>query len=678
MTDQRQPHSRPHSQPDSQPDSHPVSRPDPQPAESLIGRLLAPDPPPFAVLHRPHISPDTVELLIGDLITVELLADLPEPAAQGLPVLAVVPYRQIRERGFEAVDDGAPLLALRTHERTVVALTDLLPLLPDGPQTFIETGYDVPDAEYEASVRAVLDQEIAAGAGSNFVIHRSLTGRLDGHDETPARAALGALKRLLVGERRAYWTFIVHTSDTTFVGATPERHVSLDAGVARMNPISGTLRYPAGGWAGEDEYRQAVLSFLADPKERDELAMVVDEELKMMAVVGDRGGRVRGPYLKEMAHLAHTEYVIEGQTSFDVRDVLAATMFAPTVTGSPIRNACRVIARHELRGRRYYGGVLALIGLDDEGRQSLDAPILIRTAEIASDGSVRVPAGATLVRGSRPASELAETRSKAAAIVSALQHAQTSQTAQTSPVIMHEIAASGDFVHDHGGVGGGVVRDVLADRNRTLARFWLQEQGGGLPAADRATSGHKVTVIDAEDDFTGMLAHQLRSLGFEVAVHPWHVLDTEAGAELTEVELVVLGPGPGDPRDLSDPRIHALHALAKARIAAKTPLLGICLGHQIMAHTLGLTVHRLPRPDQGRQSGIDLFGSPHRVGFYNSYVAHAPTDPMPGFSFSLDGASGRINAFRGEALTGLQFHPESVLTTDGLEILDVELARLVG
>jgi 2-amino-4-deoxychorismate synthase len=657
-------HPEPHSHRNSQPT-----------AERLIGRLLAPDPPPFAVLHRPHISPDAVEILIGDLVTVELLADLPEPANRDLPVLAVVPYRQIRERGFEAVDDGAPLLALRTQERTVVALTDLLALLPDGPQTFIETGYDVPDPQYEATVRAVLDQEIAAGAGSNFVIHRSLTGRLDGRDETPARAALGALKRLLVGERHAYWTFIVHTPDTTFVGATPERHVSLDAGVARMNPISGTLRYPAGGWAGEDEYRQAVLSFLADPKERDELAMVVDEELKMMAVVGDRGGRVRGPYLKEMAHLAHTEYVLEGRTSFDVREVLAATMFAPTVTGSPIRNACRVIARHELRGRRYYGGVLALIGLDDEGRQSLDAPILIRTAEIAADGSVRVPAGATLVRGSQPASELAETRAKAAAIVSALQPPQTSQT---SPVIMHEIAAPGDFVHDHGGVGGGVVRDVLADRNRTLARFWLQEQGGGLPATDRAMSGHKIAVIDAEDDFTGMLAHQLRSLGFEVAVHPWHLLETEAGEELAEAELVVLGPGPGDPRDLSDPRILALHALAKARLTANAPLLGICLGHQIMAHTLGLTVHRLPRPDQGRQSGIDLFGSAHRVGFYNSYVAHAPTDPMPGFTFSLDGASGRINAVRGGALTGLQFHPESVLTTDGLEILDVELARLVG
>jgi 2-amino-4-deoxychorismate synthase len=647
--------------------------------ENLIRRLLADDPPPFAVLHRPHVSADTVEVLIGDLIAVDLLADLPEPAGQRLPVLAVVPYRQIRERGFEAVDDGAPLLALCTREQAVVALADLLPLLPDGPRSFVETGYDVPDADYERSVRDVLDREIATGAGSNFVIHRSLTGRFDDPAESPARAGLGALKRLLVGERQAYWTFIVHTPDTTFVGATPERHVSLDAGIARMNPISGTLRYPAAGWAGPDEYRAAVLAFLADPKERDELAMVVDEELKMMAVVGDRGGRVRGPYLKEMAHLAHTEYVLEGQTSFDVREVLAATMFAPTVTGSPIRNACRVIARHELRGRRYYGGVLALIGQDADGRQNLDAPILIRTAEIAADRTVRIPAGATLVRGSQPASELAETRSKAAAILSALRP-------QTPPVI-RQTYAPGEVgarvtLPDHGGVGGPEpeILRVLGERNRTLARFWLQEQAPAdeVSVGEPKVAGRRVTVIDAEDDFTGMLAHQLRSLGFEVAVHPWLALGTDAGPELIDAELVVLGPGPGDPRDLSDPRILALHALAKARIAASTPTLGICLGHQIMAHTLGLTVHRLPKPDQGRQSGIDLFGSAQRVGFYNSYVAHGPADPMPGFSFSLDGGGRQINAMRGDKLTGLQFHPESVLTTDGLDILGAELARLVG
>ena len=87
--------------------------------------------------------------------------------------------------------------------------------------------------------------------------------------------------------------------------------------------------------------------------------MVVDEELKMMSDVCPDGGRIRGPYLKRMSRLTHTEYVLEGRTTLDPREVLRRTMFAPTVTGSPMGNACTVIARHETTPRGYYAGVLA-------------------------------------------------------------------------------------------------------------------------------------------------------------------------------------------------------------------------------------------------------------------------------------------------------------------------------
>src|SRR5207249_8015725 len=103
---------------------------------------------------------------------------------------------------------------------------------------------------------------------------------------------------------------------------------------------------PGGG--GPD--RDGLLAFLADQKEIDELYMVLDEELKMMATVADLGGQVVGPYLKEMSHLTHTEYLLAGRGSRDVRDVLRETMFAPTVVGSPGDNACLVSARHARRG----------------------------------------------------------------------------------------------------------------------------------------------------------------------------------------------------------------------------------------------------------------------------------------------------------------------------------------
>src|SRR2546423_7208197 len=359
--------------------------------------LTDPAPPPFALLRRE--GRDVVEVLTGTVDVVERLADIP------LPPRALGHYGQVRERGFACVDDGARLFVLRPVSHDTVPVDAVLDALPPGPPRLSDVDFDVSDEEYGETVRAVLRDEIGRGEGSNFVIHRTYRARVDGD---PLRAARAVFGRLLRAERGAYWTFLVHTGDRTFVGATPERHVSVEDGVAVTSPISGTYKHPAGG-----RDRAGLLRFLADRKEIDELSMVLDEELKMMATVADLGGQVLGPYLKEMTHLTHTEYLLAGRTVKDVRDVLRETMFAPTVVGSPIENACRVIARHERRGRGYYGGVLALLGQDEQGRQTLDAPILIRTVEITASGEVRVTVGATLVRHSSPENEVAETYAKA-------------------------------------------------------------------------------------------------------------------------------------------------------------------------------------------------------------------------------------------------------------------------
>ena len=153
-------------------------------------------------------------------------------------------------------------------------------------------------------------------------------------------------------ERGAYWTFCFFTGDRYLVGASPERHVSVQGGYGtvsdvRMNPISGTFRL-----AGHDdpaERKAALLDFLADEKEIYELFMVVDEELKMMCDICHEGGQVLGPFLKPMTHLVHTEYLLAGRTRRDVREVLRDTMYAATVTGSPV--AERLPADQAVRDR---------------------------------------------------------------------------------------------------------------------------------------------------------------------------------------------------------------------------------------------------------------------------------------------------------------------------------------
>ncbi|MFJ3170372.1 anthranilate synthase family protein [Streptomyces roseus] len=626
---------------------------------ALVSRLLDGDCPPFALLRRrtPGRDHDTVEVLIGPVHEAGRLAELP---VRSLPTLALVPFRQIRERGFDVRDDGTPLAVLSAEEAYEIPLAQALAALPDHPVRVEDGGFDQPDEEYAATVERVVRDEIGRGEGANFVIRRTYRGRIEGFGRADA---LALFRRLLVGERGAYWTYVVHTGDRTLVGASPEVHVrmsggrggreapSVEGGGGRraggtvvMNPISGTYRYPAGGPTPE-----SLLAFLGDRKETEELSMVVDEELKMMCTVGDRGGVVVGPRLKEMAHLAHTEYELRGRSSLDVREVLRETMFAATVTGSPVQNACRVIERYEAGGRGYYAGALALLGLDASGSQTLDSPILIRTADIAADGALRVPVGATLVRHSDPAAEVAETHAKAAGVLAAL------GVRPAAPRAAFEGARLGEDPR---------VRAALAARRADLAPFWLRMQE--RPAAP---AGHAL-VVDGEDTFTAMLAHVLRVTGLEVTVRRYDDPGLREAA-LAWAGPVVLGPGPGDPADAADPKMRMLRGLAAELLAGhRHGLLGVCLGHELLAAELGLPLVRKAEPAQGAQTRIDFFGSREVVGFYNTYTAHCSDEVAARLArraveVSRDAVTGEVHALRSPAFAGVQFHPESVLTLNG-------------
>jgi phenazine biosynthesis protein phzE len=628
---------------------------------------LLSDPRPFALLRRriPGRAEHPVEVLLGPVTRRDRLAELPDEG------LALVPFRQIRERGFDVRDDGTPLQVLTPEESYEIPLDEALRGLPRHDVRVEGGGFDVGDEEYARIVGRVLDEEIGRGEGANFVIRRTYQGRIPGFGRADA---LALFRRLLEGERGAYWTFVVHTGDQegpegsssagrrwetggqTLVGASPEVHVRMSGGTVVMNPISGTYRYPAEGPTPEH-----LLGFLADGKEIEELSMVVDEELKMMCTVGDMGGVVVGPRLKEMAHLAHTEYELRGKSSLDAREVLRETMFAATVTGSPVQNACRVIERHEVGGRGYYAGALALLGRDSGGAQTLDSPILIRTADIDAGGRLRVPVGATLVRGSDPAGEVAETHAKAAGVLAAL------GVRPSRPRAERERPRLADDPR---------VRAALDGRRASLAPFWLRMQDQARELTGRAL------VVDGEDTFTAMLAHVLRSGGLEVTVRRYDEPGLRA-AVLAHGGPVVLGPGPGDPSDAADPKMRFLRELTATVIRKhRHGVLGVCLGHELIAAELGLDIVRKEVPYQGAQTTVDLFGRPETVGFYNSFVARCDEEQARelaahGIEVSR-GANGEVHALRGPGFAGVQFHPESVLTLNGAAVVRELVGQLRG
>lgn len=628
-----------------------------QPSQSdLLERLVASEAESFAMISRAN-GPGGIEILAGKWTELDQLDDLTEMCAVADTVV-MIPFRQIVERGYSCIDDHSPLLAMAVEEREIRNTSDVISALPlPSPLPFEVLRFDVSDTEHQNVVRAVIVDEIGAGAGSNFVISRSLVGSVGAKARS---TAFGLFRRLLCEEEGDYWTFMVVAGERIFVGASPEAHLVVESGVAKMNPISGTFRYPPGGPAEPD-----VLEFLANTKENDELFMVVDEELKMMSTICERGATALGPNLKEMSHLAHTEYELYGETQLGVADLLRQSMFAPTVVGSPLENAARVIERHEERARGYYSGVIAHIERGNPTRPEMDSAILIRTAMLDSDGNLRITAGSTLVRDSDPATEMRETSVKLASLT----------------VGRGDRGRAPELALRPG------VRAALRRRNAVASPFWFADSATRFFSADgmigsgdfdHPYSG-RVLLLDAEDNFTAMLATMLRGFGFDVSIEDC----TDSRVDVTEYDLVVLGPGPGDPNCRSDRRVAAIEAHIVALAGSSTPFVAVCLSHQILCRTVGLGIDRLAEPNQGVARSIDYLGRDVRVGFYNSYVARCTEDVLDSellgrVRVARDGDDHQVFGLRGLGFESFQFHTESVLSRDGSTILAAVLDRLAG
>ena len=569
---------------------------DPSPAD-LLARVQG--YPAWALIRRsaPFGPAPTVSLFGGTPSTVDRITDI--PLATGVPDggprfdrLVAIPFRQVAERGFAAHDDGAPLTVVDIADQSEVSLADLLSALPDVPVEFTDRGgFDTDDGDYARLVEAIIRDEIGQGEGANLVIGRHYRAVVADWD---ADRALTVFRRLLERERGAYWTFLFFTGERYLIGASPERHVSVHGGDVRMNPISGTFRIPRDSDA---DVKGDLLDFLRDEKEIYELFMVVDEELKMMCDICTEGGMVLGPFLKPMTHLVHTEYLLAGRTHRDVREVLRDSMYAATVTGSPVENACRLIKEYETEGRGYYGAALALLGRDAEGHPTADSPIVIRTADVSADGRLTVTAGATLVRDSEPVHEVAETRAKAGGILSAF--------GLVAPAPEPSIAVT-DLARDED------VLIALQARNRRLSTFWLTDQAGATP--DSSLRGKRVLILDGEDDFVNMLRHVLAVLGLVSEVVRHDQIDAAVLDSLTSFDLVIVGPGPGDPRDDDDVKMVKLRAAVDRLLADEQPFWAVCLGHQALCHRLGLELDFKDIVFQGTQSAIELGGRTERVG----------------------------------------------------------------
>ena len=179
-------------------------------------------------------------------------------------------------------------------------------------------------------------------------------------------------------------------------------------------------------------------------------------------------------------------------------------------------------------------------------------------------------------------------------------------------------------------------------------------------------------LIDNYDSFVHNLARYFRRLGCAIDVVRNDQVTAAEIAKRKDIDAIILSPGPCTPTE-------AGCSLELVRtLAAKVPILGVCLGHQTIAAAFGGNVVRATEPRHGRSSLIThekrgLFAklpSPLRVGRYHSLVAEEETLPQDLIVTGRDEA-GVIMALEHRALPifGVQFHPESILTEHGYEML---------
>lgn len=191
-------------------------------------------------------------------------------------------------------------------------------------------------------------------------------------------------------------------------------------------------------------------------------------------------------------------------------------------------------------------------------------------------------------------------------------------------------------------------------------------QGSGSELSKHSPR-YKILLLDNFDSFTYNLKYQLQEFG-EVKTYR-NNLDLESLVKhANDCDLLVLSPGPGNPTQAGN-----LIPLIKA-MAGKVAMFGICLGHQALVEAFGGVISQAPAILHGKTSdmqhnGMSLFQdlpNPLTIARYHSLVA----SEVPANLKVTASVSGQVMAIEdtGQKIFGVQFHPESILTTYGQQL----------
>jgi len=192
--------------------------------------------------------------------------------------------------------------------------------------------------------------------------------------------------------------------------------------------------------------------------------------------------------------------------------------------------------------------------------------------------------------------------------------------------------------------------------------------------------GTRVLVIDNYDSFVYNLVQELGELGAEPEVHRNDAIDID-GIRAATPDAILISPGPGRPESAG------VSMAVVAELAGEYPILGVCLGHQVIGQVYGATVGPAPTLMHGKTSSVHHDGNGIFTGLPDPFVAtryHSlvvEPDSVPDLlEVTATTSEGVIMGLRHRTLAveGVQFHPESILTPSGPSLLSNFLAATGG
>jgi anthranilate synthase component 2 len=190
----------------------------------------------------------------------------------------------------------------------------------------------------------------------------------------------------------------------------------------------------------------------------------------------------------------------------------------------------------------------------------------------------------------------------------------------------------------------------------------------------------RILVVDNYDSFVYNLVQELGELGAEPFVHRNDAIDIE-GIRAASPDAILISPGPGRPEDAG------ISMAVVAELAGEYPILGVCLGHQVIGQVYGGRITSAPTLMHGKTSSVHHDGRGLFVGLPEPFVAtryHSlvvePSSVPDVLEVTATTSDGVIMGVRHRTLAveGVQFHPESLLTPSGPALLSNFLAGAGG